>query len=341
MSEQTPIYPVPSPEEQRRANRSLMITLMALTAAVVAIVIIGFLCLNHPDNITEGQVDGTTVRISGKLPGRLAEVYVHEGDTIAAGDTLARIHSSVVEAQLAQAEAMRNVARAQNRKAEAGTRSQIIEAARDMLAQAEAAQTIAKKTYERMQNLYNDGVVTAQKRDEAKAAYDASTAQVGAARSQLNLALEGAQNEDKRSAAAMVSAAEGSVEQVQAVLEDSYLIAPCDGTIDQIYPETGELVATGTPIMSVLKHERQIIFNVREEMLNTLKMGQEITVMIPALGQKEFKARIFYIRDMGSYAVWRATKATGQWDSRTFEIKARPVNAIEGLRPGMTAILRD
>ena len=206
MSEQTPIYPVPSPEEQRRANRSLMITLVALTAAVVAIVIIGFLCLNHPDNITEGQVDGTTVRISGKLPGRLAEVYVHEGDTIAAGDTLARIHSSVVEAQLAQAEAMRNVARAQNRKAEAGTRSQIIEAARDMLAQAEAAQTIAKKTYERMQNLYNDGVVTAQKRDEAKAAYDASTAQVGAARSQLNLALEGAQNEDKRSAAAMVSA---------------------------------------------------------------------------------------------------------------------------------------
>lgn len=156
MSEQTPIYPVPSPEEQRRANRSLMITLVALTAAVVAIVIIGFLCLNHPDNITEGQVDGTTVRISGKLPGRLAEVYVHEGDTIAAGDTLARIHSSVVEAQLAQAEAMRNVARAQNRKAEAGTRSQIIEAARDMLAQAEAAQTIAKKTYERMQNLYND-----------------------------------------------------------------------------------------------------------------------------------------------------------------------------------------
>ena len=324
MSEQTPIYPVPSPEEQRRANRPLMITLVALTAAVVAIVIIGFLCLNHPDNITEGQVDGTTVRISGKLPGRLAEVYVHEGDTIAAGDTLARIHSSVVEAQLAQAEAMRNVARAQNRKAEAGTRSQIIEAARDMLAQAEAAHTIAKKTYERMQNLYNDGV-----------------AQVGAARSQLNLALEGAQNEDKRSAAAMVSAAEGSVEQVQAVLEDSYLIAPCDGTIDQIYPETGELVATGTPIMSVLKHERQIIFNVREEMLNTLKMGQERTVMIPALGQKEFKARIFYIRDMGSYAVWRATKATGQWDSRTFEIKARPVNAIEGLRPGMTAILRD
>ncbi len=341
MSEDTPIYPTPSPKEESRANRSLMITLVALTAAVAAVVIIGFLCLNRPDNIIEGQVDGTTVRISGKLPGRLAEVYVHEGDTVTAGDTLARIHSSVVEAQLAQAEAMRNVARAQNQKAEAGTRSQIIEAARDMLAQAEAAQTIAKKTYERMQNLYNDGVVTAQKRDEAKAAYDAATAQAGAARSQLNLALAGAQNEDKRSAAAMVSAADGSVEQVQAVLEDSYLIAPCNGTIDQIYPEAGELVATGTPIMSVLKHERQIIFNVREEMLNTLKMGSEITVMIPALGQKEIKARIFYVRDMGSYAVWRATKATGQWDSRTFEIKARPTDDIDGLRPGMTAILRD
>lgn len=259
MSEQTPIYPVPSPEEQRRANRRLNITMIALTVVIAVVILVGFLCLNRPDDITEGQVDGTTVRISGKLPGRVAEIYVREGDTVAAGDTLARIHSSVVEAQLAQAEAMRNAAHAQSQKAEAGTRRQLIEAARDMLAQAEAAQTIAKKTYERMQNLYNDGVITAQKRDEAKAAYDASTAQVGAARSQLNLALEGAQNEDKRSAAAMATAAEGSVEQVQAVLEDSYLISPCDGTIDQIYPEEGELVATGTPIMSVLKQERHVI----------------------------------------------------------------------------------
>ena len=341
MSEDTPIYPTPSPKEEARANRSLMVTLAALTAAIAVVVIVGFLCLNRPDNIVEGQVDGTTVRISGKLPGRLAEVYVREGDTVAAGDTLARIHSSIVEAQLAQAEAMRDVALAQNQKAEAGTRSQIVEAARDVLAQAEAAQTIAKKTYERMQNLYNDGVVTEQKRDEAKAAYDAATAQAGAARSQLNLALAGAQNEDKRSAAAMVSAADGSVGQVQAVLEDSYLLAPCDGTVDQVYPEPGELVATGTPIMSILKHDRQVIFNVREEKLNTLRMGQEVTVMVPALGQKEFKARVSYIRDMGSYAVWRATKATGQWDSRTFEVKARPVDAVEGLRPGMTAILRD
>ena len=341
MSEDTPIYPTPSPKEEARANRSLMVTLAALTAAMAVVVIVGFLCLNRPDNIVEGQVDGTTVRISGKLPGRLAEVYVREGDTVAAGDTLARIHSSIVEAQLAQAEAMRDVALAQNQKAEAGTRSQIVEAARDVLAQAEAAQTIAKKTYERMQNLYNDGVVTEQKRDEAKAAYDAATAQAGAARSQLNLALAGAQNEDKRSAAAMVSAADGSVGQVQAVLEDSYLIAPCDGTVDQVYPEVGELVATGTPIMSILKHDRQVIFNVREEKLNTLRMGQEVTVMVPALGQKEFKARVSYIRDMGSYAVWRATKATGQWDSRTFEVKARPVDDIDGLRPGMTAILRD
>ena len=340
MSEQTPIYPVPSPEEQRRANRRLNITMIALTVVIAVVILVGFLCLNRPDDITEGQVDGTTVRISGKLPGRVAEIYVREGDTVAAGDTLARIHSSVVEAQLAQAEAMRNAAHAQSQKAEAGTRRQLIEAARDMLAQAEAAQTIAKKTYERMQNLYNDGVITAQKRDEAKAAYDASPAQVGAARSQLNLALEGAQNEDKRSAAAMATAAEGSVEQVQAVLEDSYLISPCDGTIDQIYPEEGELVATGTPIMSVLKQERHVIFNIREELLNEIRMGNEITVMIPALAEKEYKMRVYYIRDMGSYAVWRATKATGQWDSRTFEIRARADKDIEGLRPGMTAILR-
>lgn len=178
-----------------------------------------------------------------------------------------------------------------------------------------------------------------QKRDEAKAAYDAAVAAKGAAESQYSLAKAGAQKEDKESTAAMVSAAGGSVAQVEALLEDSYLTAPFDGTIDQIYPQEGELVALGAPIMSLLrKDKRWITFNVREELLNDLTMGKKINVKVPALGMKEIEVEIYYIRDMGSYATWHSTKATGSWDSRTFEIKARPTSEVEGLRPGMSII---
>lgn len=323
----------------KKTERSLLLTMGVVIVVVAIIAIIGFVFMNKPADIIEGQAEGTTVRISGKLPGRVVEFFVEEGDTVHAGDTLVHIHSSVVDAQLTQAEAMQEVAEAQNRKVDAGTRSQIVKAAYDLLQQANAAVTITEKTYRRMENLYNEGVMSEQKRDEAKAAYDAAVAAKGAAESQYSLAKAGAQKEDKESTAAMVSAAGGSVAQVEALLEDSYLTAPFDGTIDQIYPQEGELVALGAPIMSLLrKDKRWITFNVREELLNDLTMGKKINVKVPALGMKEIEVEIYYIRDMGSYATWHSTKATGSWDSRTFEIKARPTSEVEGLRPGMSII---
>lgn len=323
----------------KKTERTLLLTMAIVVAVVAVIAIIGFVFMNKPDDIIEGQVEGTTVRISGKLPGRVVEFFVEEGDTVHAGDTLVHIHSSLVDAQLTQAEAMEEVAKAQNRKVDAGTRSQIIKAAYDLLQQANAAVTITEKTYRRMENLYKEGVMSEQKRDEAKAAYDAAVAAQGAAESQYSLAKAGAQKEDKESTAALVSAAGGGVAQVQAVLEDSYLTAPFDGTIDQVYPQEGELVALGTPIMSLLrKDKRWITFNVREELLNDLTMGKKIKVMVPALDKKEIEAEIYYIRDMGSYATWHSTKASGSWDSRTFEIKARPTEDVAGLRPGMSIV---
>lgn len=308
-------------------------------AAVLVIAIIGFVFMNRPDRYIEGQVEGTTIRISGKLPGRVVEFYAHEGDTVKAGDTLVHIHSSIADAELGRAMAMEDVAASQNKKIDAGTRQQIINAAADLLRQAEAAQTITKKTYDRMERLFSEGVISEQKRDEAKAAYDAAVAATGAARSQLSLAREGAQKEDKAAAAALVSAAASGVDQVKAVLEDSYLTAPFDGTIDQVYPEVGELVALGAPIMSLLRtDDRWVVFNVREELLNDLPMGSTIRVMIPALGKKEIDTKIYYIRDMGNYATWNSTKSTGSYDSRTFQIKARPVETVPNLRPGMSAI---
>lgn len=326
-------------QAEARANRSLIATVLIILAVVAVVAVIGFCFMNKPAEIVEGQVEGTTVRISGKLPGRVVEFYVHEGDTVQAGDTLVRIHSAVAEAQLAQALAMQDVARQQNRKVDAGTRKQIVQGAYDLWQQAKAAESITKKTYDRLERLYSEGVMSEQKRDEAKAAYDAAVAAENAAKSQYDLAVAGAQSEDKQSAAALVEAATGGVDQVKAVLDDAFLTAPCAGTIDQVYPEVGELVSLGAPIMSVLKtDDRYITFNVREELLNDLTMGKKIKVMIPALGKKEIEAEIYYIRDLGSYATWRATKTTGSWDSRTFEIKARPTEKVENLRPGMSIV---
>ncbi len=327
--------------ETKKTEKTLLLTMAIVVAVVAVIAAIGFIFMNKPDDMIEGQVEGTTVRISGKLPGRVVEFFAEEGDTVHAGDTLVHIHSSLVDAQLTQAEALKEVAVAQNRKVDAGTRSQIIQAAYDLLQQANAAVTITEKTYRRMENLYKEGVMSEQKRDEAKAAYDAAVAAKGAAESQYSLAKAGAQKEDKETTAALVSAAGGGVAQVQAVLEDSYLTAPFDGTIDQIYPQEGELVALGSPIMSLLrKDKRWITFNVREELLNDLTMGKKINVMVPALDRKEIEAEIYYIRDMGSYATWHSTKASGSWDSRTFEIKARPTAEIDGLRPGMSIVYK-
>lgn len=323
----------------KKEEKGLMIVLCGILAGVALLAISGFLFLSPPPEIIEGQADATAVRISGKLPGRIAKFYVTEGDHVKQGDTLVYIHSSLVEAKLMQAEAMETAANAQNRKIDIGTRPQIIQSAYELWQQAIAAKTIAQKTYNRMESLYEQDVISEQKRDEALAAYQAAVAAEKAAASQYQLAVDGAQQEDKTSAAAMATVALGGVKEVESILEDQYLTAPCDGEIDEIYPNEGELVALGAPIMNVLKiHDMWVTFNVREELLQHLPIGEEITIMIPALGGKKASAIVYYSKDMGSYAVWRATKTTGDWDSRTFQIKARPTDKIENLRPGMTII---
>lgn len=330
-----------TPEAQKE-NKTLMGAFAIVVVVVALLAIAGFLFLNKPDEIIEGQADATAVRISGKLPGRVVDLYVEEGDMVKAGDTLVHIHSSLADAKLVQAMGMETAAKAMNRKVDAGTRSQIIQSAYDLWQQARSAESITKKTYDRMQTLYSEGVMSEQKRDEAKAAYDAAVAASSAAKSQYELAKQGAQSEDKESAAAMVDVAKGGVGEVQALLEDQYLTAPCDGQIDVIYPHVGELVSLGAPIMSLLKiQDKWITFNVREEYLQDMTLGKEIEVMIPALGRKETKAKIYYIRDLGSYATWHATKTTGDWDSKTFEVKARPTEQLPDLRPGMTVIYKD
>ena len=326
---------------REKKERSLVVGLIALIVIIVVLALIGLFLLKPEPQIIQGQAEATQVRVSGKLPGRVVEFMVEEGQHVLAGDTLVHIHSSLVEAKLSQAEAMETVAKAQNKKVDSGTRVELLNSAYDMWQQAQAGLTIAKKTYERMQSLYKKGVVSEQKRDEAEAAYKAMVATESAAKSQYEMAKAGAQAEDKAAAAAMVAAAQGSVAEVESILSDSYLTAPTDGEISDIFPNVGELVSLGAPIMNVLKlDDMWVSFNVREDLLENLTMGAEVQAIIPALENKEVTLKVFYIRDMGSYAVWRATKVTGQYDAKTFQVKARPVEPVDNLRPGMSVVLK-
>ncbi|MDE6298579.1 MAG: efflux RND transporter periplasmic adaptor subunit [Muribaculaceae bacterium] len=319
-------------------DRTLILTIVIVLLVIAGLAIFGFLAIKQGPDTIQGQADATEVRISGKLPGRVEEFYVEEGSKVKAGDTLVKIHSSLIDARLAQAEAMEDAAAATNARVDAGTRSQIINSAMEVWKQAQAASGIAQKTYQRMQNLFEKGVVSEQKRDEAKAAYQAAQAGEAAAKSQYDLAKAGAQKEDKLASQAMVNVAKGGVKEVKAILEDQYLIAPCDGEITDIYPNISELVATGAPIMSLQKDDHWVVFNVRETVLKDIKLGTTIKVYIPAL-DIHTDAKVFYIRDLGTYANWQATKSTGDFDARTFQVKARPEKKIENLRPGMSVIL--
>lgn len=326
------------PRAVDRKDHLLITTIVIILIILAAMAVCGFLFIKPGPDTIQGQGDATEIRISGKLPGRVAEILVEEGQEVKAGDTLVRIHSSLIEARMEQARAMESAASATNAKVDAGTRSQIIAGAGDIYRQAVAASGIAKKTYDRMQSLYAQGVVSEQKRDEAKAAYDAAKAGEAAAKSQYDLAKAGAQKEDKEAARAMVNVAKGGVSEVGAVLEDQVLTAPCDGIITVIYPNESELVAMGAPIMTLQKKDYWAVFNVRENVLKNIKEGTKIKVRIPAL-DKETEMTVYYIRDLGTYANWQATKATGDYDARTFQIKARPEKPIENFRPGMSVIL--
>ncbi len=333
------LYIAPDEIQVSKKDKALILTIMIVLLVLTGLALVGFLFMKPEPDTVQGQADATEIRISGKLPGRVMKIFVQEGDRVHAGDTLIHIHSSLADAKLAQADAGVQVAQAANARVDAGTRSQTIQSAYEIWQQAKAATGIARKTYERMQNLFNEGVVSAQKRDEAKAAFDAATAGEGAAKSQYDLAVAGPQKEDKAASQAMVQVARGNVKEVNALLEDQYLLAPCDGEITVIYPHVSELVALGAPLMTLQSYNHWVVFNLRETMLRNITTGSTLNVYIPALDMNT-QVQVFYIKDMGSYANWQATKATGDFDARTFQVKARPLKKIPQLRPGMSVILK-
>lgn len=332
-------YGAQDPEAVTQKDKSLILVIVCILAVMAAMAIAGFLFIKPQPDTVQGMGDASEVRISGKLPGRVRNIYVEEGQEVHAGDTLVHIVSTLVDAQYDQQTAMEEAAQAAQAKVDAGARVQVIQAAEDIWRQAQAATGITRKTYDRMEALFAKGVVSAQKRDEAKAAYEAARSGEAAARSSYELAKAGAQREDKEASSAMVKVAKAGVKQASALLEDQYLTAPFDGVITVVYPEVSELVATGAPIMTLQRNDHWAVFNMRENYLKDIEVGTDLNVYIPAL-DKDTVMSVFYIKDLGTYANWQATKATGDFDARTFQVKCRPAAHIHNFRPGMSVIYK-
>ena len=328
-----------SDNKKKYSVNNMMLAFIAVLVAVGLVALAGFFLLTPPDEVIMGQAEATTIRISGKVPGRIASYRFNEGDQVKAGDTLVFLSTPEVQAKLMQVEAVKAAAEAQHAKAMKGARDQEVTAAYEMWQKAQAGLTIAKKSYDRVRNLYEKGVMSAQKKDEAEANYNAMVATEKAARSQYEMAKEGARKEDKAAAAALVNQASGALAEVESYVEESALVAPIDGEISERCPEVGELVGTGAPIMNIADlTDMWVSFSIREDLLSQVKVGNEVKAFVPALDDQEITLKVYYMKDMGTYAAWKATKTTGQYDAKTFEVRARPVQPVEGLRPGMSVI---
>lgn len=322
-------------------NSNMLVAFVTLIGVLILVAVVGFFMLGSSDEIIQGQAEADEYRVSSKVPGRILELRVQEGQPVKAGDTLAILEAPEVQAKMEQARAAQAAAEAQNTKAIKGARAEQIQAAYEMWQKAKAGVDIAEKSFARLERLHRQGVVPSQKLDEVTAQRDAAIATERAARAQYDMAKNGAQREDKQAAEALVLRAKGAVAEVEAYVQETYLIAQADGEVAEIYPKVGELVGTGAPVMTIVQLDEQwATFNVREDLLQGLKMGAEFEAVIPALSEQAVKFKVNYIKDMGSYAVWKATKTTGQYDLKTFEVRATPVTRVTDLRPGMSVIIK-
>ena len=321
-------------------NYNLLIGVCALIAIVLAVGIVGFILSRPKEALLQGEAEATEYRVSGKVPGRIEAFLADEGQQVRKGDTLVVIDSPEIRSKIAEANAARAAAQAQRNKAYNGAQKEQIAGAYELWQKALVGENVMAKSYERIKTLHEQKVVSDQKYDEVEAQYQAACATTRAAKSQYDMAVAGARQEDKDAAVALVERANAAVELVNSYLDEITLTSPADGIVTARYPKVGELVGQGSPIMTVQDlGDMWFTFNIREDQLHSMKNGDKVQLRIPALDNREVTATVYYMVVRESYATWRATKEQGEFDCRTFEVRVRPDSEIEGLRPGMSALM--
>jgi HlyD family secretion protein len=317
-----------------------------LAGPLVALAIVGFIGwglwqASRPVSVPlQGLVEARTFNVVSKVTARVESLAAREGDTVKAGAVLARLDSPEVRAKVEQAAAAQAAADAQSDLVQTGARQEDIRTARAMADKAEAASQLAQKTFQRINALYQDGLVPLQRKDEAETNHLAARQNANAARAQLDVALTGARPQEKQAALARARQAAGGVAEVGAAADEVLVKAPVSGEVDTVVLHVGELAPAGVPIMTVVDlSDVWAVFNVREDEFSGIAMGAELQATVPALADRQVALKIHFISPRGDYATWRATRQTSGFDIRTFEVRARPTAPVDGLRPGMTVLV--
>ena len=324
-------------------NALKMIGKVVVVLSLIVLVILGISKLQEfatqpREQFLQGQMEARRVFVAGKVPGRIERLLVHEGDMVTKDSLVAVISSPEIEAKKMQAQGALGAARAQASKARNGARSEDITALKAMANRAQEAATLAKNTYDRVQKLYNEGVLPLQKRDEAETQMKASQSAADAARAQYNQAVAGARIEDKAAANALVMQAKGANAEVDAYLEETKIRTPISGEVSLKLAEEGEVVGSGMPIVAVTDlNDSWAVFHLREDYLKNVFKGKKFYVQVPAL-DKTVEMVVSYIASVGDYATWRSSKESSGFDLKTFEVRMRPTHKVENLRPGMSVL---
>lgn len=322
------------------SNKILFALFVIVLFVILTLSVLGIFLMKEKDIVLQGQIEAEEYNISGLLPGRIENIYVKKGQYVEKGDTLIHVISKEVIAEYEAQKSLENAATLQSEKIDSGSRKELVSIAKELWDGTKADLNLAKTTYERISALYEDSIVSLQRRDEAEAIYKSALAAERAAYYQYKLAVDGAQEQDKASAKAMAKAAQSNTEVVNALLKDSKLTSPISGQVATISLNEGELSSIGTSLMTIVDIENPyLILNVREDLLINFKMGNDVLCDIPALGLKDVPFIINYISPLGSFATWKATKDTGGYDLRTFEIQAIPKYKVNDLRPGMSVLI--
>lgn len=288
----------------------------------------------------QGQIEAQQYNISSKVAGRINQVLVKKGDHVDKGDLIFSILSPELDAKLLQARAGEKAAGAMAQQAQSGARKQEIQASLDQWKKAKAASSLHQKTFKRIENLYQEGVVAEQKKDEAYTQWQAAKYTENAAYQMYNMAKEGARDETKRAASEKVKMAAGAVAEVEAYAADTKIKSWNSGEVTQILLQDGELAPQGFPVVSIVDmQDAWAVFHIREDRLNQFTQGSVFTAVIPAISNDSLEFSVTHVSVMGDFATWRATDTAQGFDMRTFEVEARPVQRIANLRVGMSVLI--
>lgn len=317
-----------------------ILTLLVLVA-VAALIVFGLWQAGKPAPLQfQGQLEADQIAVAPKVTGRVMKVLVIEGQVVVAGARLIEMDAPEIEAKAVQAGAVRDAAQAINDKAQGGARKEEIRMAQLNAQRAKIGADLAETSFRRVDGLARDGLIAAQKRDEAEANWRANADLARAADAQYQMALAGARVEDKAAAAAQLRQAGGAVAEVGVALKETQLASPVAGEVTKVNAKVGELSPAGVPVVTISQLGTVwAVVNVREDLLPRFQKGQHFTAAVPALRLKDAEFEVYALAAQPDFATWRASPGGTTFDAKTFEIKARPVKPLVGARPGMSVVI--